>query len=272
MLDSRSWLLIRRVAAGAATLLFMFLTIMHGSMAAEPKTLSFREIARGDARALTEQGKAFLSEKIRAQAYSKYVMNISWEEDSRKLKRPTIYETTLDGQRFLFVLAKLYTITVMEVPHDKNEKRFNEITFPGVDWVKFFHKDSQHRVDTSGFIAPRHYMLCFSASGMMFRAGLNDYLIAEKRVERGSAQGSVPVNITLKVGAGNRLRVQSRQLSDDGELKPVLYDHNDGGREVFNVRVDGDNHEALMEFEIPADRLMPEQTSIFDLEAWKTLP
>lgn len=52
----------------------------------------------------------------------------------------------------------------------------------------------------------------------------------------------------------------------------MLYDYNDGNREVFNVRVDDDNHEAIMEFAIPADRPMPKQTSIFELEAWKTLP
>lgn len=261
-----------RIVARAVALLMMFLMITQGVMAAKAKPLSFREIARGDARVLTDQGKAFLSDKIRAHAYTNKVMNISWEKDRRELEQPTIYETSYDGKRFLFVLAEYYTRIVIEVPHEKNEKRFNEIDIPGVNWVEFFHQDPRHRIDTSGFIAPRHYMLSYTANGMMFRIGLNDHLIAEDRVEDGSAQGSVPVNITLKTGPGNRLRVQSRQLSEDGELQLVLYDHNDAEREVFNLRVTGDTHEAIREFEIPADRPLPKQMSIFELEAWKTLP
>lgn len=271
MIHSR-YPLFHRVVTTAAALLLMFLAIMQGAMAVEPKPLPFREVARGGARVLTDQGKVFLSEKIRAHAYTNKVMNISWEKDRRELEQPTIYETSYDGKRFLFVLAEHYTQIVIEVPHEGNEKRFNEIDIPGVNWVEFFHQDRRHRIDTSGFIAPRHYMLSYTANGMMFRIGLNDHLIAEDRVEDGSAQGSVPVNITLKTGPGNRLRVQSRQLSEDGELQLVLYDYNDGDREVFNYQVTGDTHEAIREFEIPADRPLPKQMSIFELEAWKTLP
>ena len=272
MFYSRSYSLSSRIPAIATGLLFMMVTLLHGAMAAEPKPLPFREVARSDTRVLTDQGKAFLSEKIRANAYSDEVMNVSWDEDRKKLKKPTIYETTHDGQRFLFVLAGNYQRIVMEVPHDKNNKRFNVIAFPGVDWVEFLHQDPHHQIDTSGFVAPREYMLRYSASGMMFRVGINEHLIVEDQVESGSTAGSVPVNITLKAGPGNRLRAQTKQLSDDGELTLVLYDSNDGEREVFNVRVNGDNHEATMEFEIPADRPMPQQTSIFELEAWQALP
>lgn len=268
MMRNLSSSVLHSVAIAVTSLLLM----MQGAMAAESKPLIFREVARGDARVLTEQGKTFLAEKIRARAYNDEVMNISWEEDRQKLKKPTIYETTYDGQRFLFVLAGHFQRIVMEVPHDKNEKRFNVIAIPGVDWVEFLHQDPRHQMDTSGFVAPRNYLLSYAASGMMLRVGINDHLIVEKRVERGSSQGSVPVNITLKPGAGNRLRAQTRRLSEDGQLTLVLYDYNDGNREVFNVRVDDDNHEAIMEFEIPADRPMPEQTSIFELEAWETLP
>ncbi len=184
-------------------------------MAAEPKPLTFRKIARGDTRVLTEQGKTFLAEKIRAHPYNDEVMNISWEEDRQKLKKPTIYETTHDGQRFLFVLAGHYQRIVLEVSHDKNIKRYNVIAIPGVNWVEFLHQDPHHQVDTSSFVAPRAYLLSFTASDMMFRVGINEHLIIEKRVERGSSQGSVPVNITLKPGPGNRLRAQTRRLSED---------------------------------------------------------
>lgn len=246
--------------------------MMQEAMAAEPKPLLFREIARGDARVLTGQGKSFLSEKIRASAYSVEVVNVSWESDRRQLKQPTIYETTYDGRRFVFLLAGSYRRIVMEAQSRDNVKRFDEISFPGVDWVEFLHKDVRHRIDTKRFIPPRAYMLQIQATGIMFRVGLSEHLILERKVERGSSQGSLPVNAALRTGAGNRLRVQSRLLSDDGELALILYDHNDGDREVFNVRIDGDNHEATMEFEIPTDRPMLEQPSIFDLEAWKVLP
>ena len=258
--------------AASAILLTLMLTIMQTTQAAEPKPLTFRELARGDTLMLTDQGKAFLSEKIHAKAFTEKVMNISWETDRKQLEKPTIYETRHDGARFLFVRAKYYHRIVMEVPYDKKEKRFNEIQFPGVDWVEFLHQDKHHRIDTSNFIAPRNYLLGYKASGMMFRAGINDHLIIDKRVESGNAQGSVPVNITLKAGAGNILRVQSRQLMEGGELTLVLYDYNDGEREIFNVKVDGDNHEAKKEFEVPSDRPIPEQTSIFELEPWITLP
>lgn len=254
--------------------LFIFLFSLFGeAMAVEVKPFVFRELARADTRVLTQQGKVFLAEKIRAGAYTVEVVNVSWEEDRRALKKqPTIYETKHDGQRFLFLSAGNYARVYMEFQGSGKEVRTNVIAFPGVDWTEFLHKNKNHLIDTKQFIAPREYILQIGAVGMMFRVGINDFLILDRKVERGSSQGSVPVNAALKAGPGNRLRVQSRKLSDDGELTLVLYDRNDGERQVFNVRVDGDNHEAQMEFEIPADRPLPPQQSIFDLEAWRTLP
>lgn len=254
--------------------LFIILLSLFGeAMAVEAKPLVFREIERGDTRVLTQQGQAFLAEKIRAGAYTVEVVNVSWEEDRRALKKqPTIYETKYDGQRFLFLSAGNYARVYLEFQDEDKKVRTNVIEFPGIDWTEFLHKNKNHLIDTKKFVAAREYILQIGATGMMFRVGINDFLILERKVERGSSQGSVPVNVALKAGPGNRLRVQSRKLSDDGELTLVLYDRNDGERQVFNVRVDDNNHEAQMEFDIPADRPLPPQQSIFDLETWETLP
>ena len=103
---------LRRATPAALSLLL--LTTMQITQAAVTKPLPFRELARGAPLVLTDQGKAFLSEKIRANAFTVKVMNISWDLNRKKLVKPTIYETSHDGVRFILVHAKYYHRVVVE--------------------------------------------------------------------------------------------------------------------------------------------------------------